>query len=259
MCILRALSVPENKKSIISLVGGGGKTSIMFRLAEELKNLQRKVLITTTTAIFYPGQAQFDRLFLLRDMEDYPNSIQLGDQGGTTVIGNYVTEENKLKGISTLLVDDLYNQGIFDNIIVEADGSKRKPIKAPDSHEPVISSLTTKLVGVIGFDCYLREIGPDWVHRPEILASLTGKRQGDAIDDEVIEKLVLSSEGLFKNCPELAEKILFINKVESSKQLEAAERIGRSILEQSTDITKVVIASLHNDNPIRVIMEREKK
>ena len=41
------------KKDIISFVGAGGKTTMMFKLAEELR-LNNKVLVTTTTKIYVP-------------------------------------------------------------------------------------------------------------------------------------------------------------------------------------------------------------
>ena len=51
---------------VISLVGAGGKTSLMFRLAQELSAEGATVLTTTTTRIFMPGQGQ-SRCVILAD------------------------------------------------------------------------------------------------------------------------------------------------------------------------------------------------
>ena len=256
MDILEAFDLLKRERAVISLVGGGGKTSIMYRLAGELKQLHRKVLVTTTTAIYYPGQSLCDDVFLWEDADEPPGGLHNPVQGSVTAVGNRITEENKLKGIPVDWVDKLYKCGSFDVILVEADGSKGRPIKAPDTHEPVIPSCTSILTGVVGFDCYAERIEPLWVHRPHIFTGVVGKIAGDAIDDEVIVKLALSQNGLFKNCPEEAEKVLFINKVEEDEQIAAAERIGSSVLKQGSDIRKVLIGSILGKNPVRTVMER---
>ncbi|MCF8109113.1 MAG: hypothetical protein K9J81_08985, partial [Desulfohalobiaceae bacterium] len=47
------LLLPE-RSGIISLVGAGGKTSLMFQLAREIAARKQRVLTTTTTRIFSP-------------------------------------------------------------------------------------------------------------------------------------------------------------------------------------------------------------
>ncbi len=61
-CFLQALGIEKN--DVVSIAGAGGKTSLMFRLAEEAKGLGFKVLVTTSTKIFVPDSTQYDRLDL---------------------------------------------------------------------------------------------------------------------------------------------------------------------------------------------------
>ena len=42
-------------KDVISIVGAGGKTTLMFALARELSNKKGMVITTTTTKIFPPS------------------------------------------------------------------------------------------------------------------------------------------------------------------------------------------------------------
>lgn len=240
--------IEKGVKAKISFCGGGGKTSTLFALAKELKSRNLKVLVTTTTSIFYPHE-DYDDIFLLDEFLKLRIDKWQPEAGSVTVLGTYVNDEDKLKGISKEYADELYRNNIFDAILVEADGSKRKPIKAPDAHEPVIPECSTAVVGVIGFDCYGKPIGPEWVHRPHLLAGIAGRIEGDVIDSEVIQKLVLSSEGLFKSCPAHAQKIVFINKVETLEQRNLAEGLGNSILKRSPDIKRVVIGSIQGEFP----------
>ena len=54
---------------VISLVGGGGKTTLMFALAQELASVGEPVLTTTTTKISEPLPSQTPRLLVERDEE----------------------------------------------------------------------------------------------------------------------------------------------------------------------------------------------
>lgn len=250
MRLIEALGIQLKGNMMLSLVGGGGKTTIMFRLAQELRRSHMKVLVTTTTHIYSPDRALYDCFFRWKDIKR--NVIEIPDlgQASISVIAGSLTADMKLEGISRENVDELYKSNIFDCILIEADGAKGRPIKAPDIHEPVIPELTSILVGVIGMDCLGKPIGSEWVHRPHLLAALTGRTEGDVIDEKVIERLALSHDGLFKDCPDNAEKILFMNKADSPGLMLAAERICNTVLKQNQGIRKAVFGSSSGSEPV---------
>lgn len=236
-------------KAMVSLVGAGGKTSAMFKISEELKKRGRRVLVTTTTAIFYPEREQYDHIFMWKSFNESGIPDCNIPQGSVTVIGSCRAEDGKLKGIEPEKLDMIYDSKIFDFILVEADGSKRKPIKAPAAHEPVIPSKTTFVIGIIGFDSYGKPLNHEWVHRPEILSGLCGKAMEERIDEQVFIRLCREREGLFKGSPSGAEKIVVINKVETLYEYNRAGDMGRNILKESRTIDRVVIGSIleHRD------------
>gem|GEM_PF-5985489 len=49
---------------VVSLVGAGGKTSLMFRLAKEFSDAGESVLSTTTTKIMMPDRHQSPQIIL---------------------------------------------------------------------------------------------------------------------------------------------------------------------------------------------------
>ena len=216
---------------MISFVGGGGKTSSIFALANELAGAGRKVLITTTTAMYNPEGIE------------NPN---------IDILGDHVTGEGKLKGISKERADQLFDGKKYDVILVEADGSKGLPIKAPAGYEPVVPSATTVMVGVIGIDCFGKAVDPAFVHRPELFAALTGVPCSGIVEDNAILRLVSSPEGLFKNCPEGAKKVFLINKVMDGASEEIAKRIGGKALETCDNIHGVLIGAVQEKEPIKV-------
>lgn len=235
MKLIEALELNSDSKAMISLAGGGGKTSFIFKLAEELADFRKKVLITTTTAIYNPGEI--------------PNPY-------IEVLGDHVNSEGKLKGISREKADLVYKEGGYDFLLVEADGSRGRPIKAPAEHEPVIPEATDMMVGVIGMDAFGKKICSDHVHRPELLAGLTGAREGDTIDENLILRLVSLAVGLFKGCPAGAGKILLLNKVMDEKTKETAIRIGREVLDKNRDISRVLIGAVKEAEPVTAVIKR---
>ena len=50
---LDLLKLDIEKYPVIAVVGGGGKTSLIYRLNEELQALGKKVIISTTTQMAY--------------------------------------------------------------------------------------------------------------------------------------------------------------------------------------------------------------
>ena len=63
--LIEALEIDVEKEKVITLVGGGGKTTTMFKLAEEISNLSKKTIVTTTTHM------ALDDEFILVDKDGY--------------------------------------------------------------------------------------------------------------------------------------------------------------------------------------------
>lgn len=237
MRLYEALGLALNGNGImISLVGGGGKTSTILTLANELAKEEEKVLITTTTAMYKPKGV------------DNPNIYVLGD---------HLTPEGKLKGITLVKADAIYREGSFDYILVEADGSRGKPIKAPAEHEPVIPFSTGVVIGVIGMDALGEMISSSFVHRPEILAELTDANVDSTVDEELIVKLVSDAMGLFKNSPPDSRKILLLNKAIGTSLEEAALRIGSRVIALCNYVDRVIIGTVLEENPVKKLLLRK--
>lgn len=234
--LYKKLNIDSNKKGILSFVGGGGKTTTIFSLAEELKVLGKKVLISTTTHIFKPDREDFDNIFL-KDLEE--KEIR---SSTITILGEKIVD-GKIKGLDPSSLEAIIKKDLFDFILIEADGARGMPIKAPASYEPVILDSTLKTIGVIGLDALNMPI--DKVsHRKEILSSLLKKDLSDPIEIEDIVKLVLAKDGLFKASK--GEKILLLNKAIDKNKIRKAKLIRKALLEKV--FSSVVIADILTKN-----------
>lgn len=243
MKISEALELKE--REIVSFVGGGGKTSLMFRLAEEIP-LQYRVIITTTTKIFYPPPDKFPLVQLERggllekELSGYFRSRL------RPVVGLRLLENNKLKGILPEQLSLLRNFAEF--ILVEADGSRGLSLKGYLDYEPVIPGSSTVLVVVIGADILGKTLDSKYVHRPEVVSSLTGRKVGSIIDAEMVAELITHPEGVLRGSPLSARVLSFINKVDSLEKMDEGYRLGKLLLGKK--IKKVILGSAIAEDPV---------
>lgn len=242
MTLYEALNIDLNIFELISVVGAGGKTSTMFRLAQELKALGKKVLVTTTTNIAFSETSQADHLILdgLKDIF----FLSRVETGTIACLGSGVlNDKGKVEGIDRELVDEIYQKHLFDYVLVEADGSKRRPIKAPAHYEPVIPRETTRVVGLIGLDALGKSITEDYVHRPNLFCSITGKKMGDIIDRKCLTDLILSGNGLFKDAPRGCRRYVVFNKADHAGLEEEAQMIVHQLRQMKSPVNGLVIAA----------------
>ncbi len=228
--LLDAFDIQQNGHELISLVGAGGKTTTMFALAQALKSLHKRVLVTTTTNIFYPGKDECDGVIV--------NEAPAADlfhalPGGTvTVLGGTVVNKRKLAGVDKGYVEKLHREGLFDCILVECDGSKRKPIKAAAHYEPVVPDNTTKTIGVIGLDAVGQPIDEAHVHRANIFSRVVGRSLGELLDAQAVVELIASPQGLFKGVPETSPRYVLLNKADTGERRDCAEAITEGLLQK---------------------------
>lgn len=246
--LFEQLDISLEKSELISIVGGGGKTTSMFRLGRELSAEGKKVLISTTTAIMKPEQDSYKELILTDDSDFVDFKVLEKLNSGIIVIGSKLIKDNtKLKGIDREVIDEIFKRDIFDYIIVEADGAKRKAIKAPDAHEPVIPILTTMVIGLIGLDVVYKKLYEEHVHRADIFAKITNSKLGDQIDDRVIFELIVSKNGIFKSSPSLSKKVVILNKAETKERNRVADKVRMRVEKSSVHIDKIIIGSMKGD------------
>lgn len=211
-------------------VGGGGKTASLFALAPFYADRGKRVLFTTTTQVRDPRrekeQRRFDRVLLVPPLADpafstipYPpgKEVWLGFEapvpGTITVLASQeLIEDKKLAGLHPSWIPML--KKTYDILLVEADGSRGLPIKAPADYEPVVPPDADAVLGVVGLDCLGRPMDERTVHRPELFGPLTKCLPGQAIELSHIRSLIIHPQGLFKGSPAGALRIILLNKAD---------------------------------------------
>ena len=241
-------------KEVISLVGAGGKTTLMFALAQELSNNKGLVITTTTTKIFPPSSSCKSFLFLSPDEDKIVNfiikdGIKLGH---ITVCSRILANSGKLKGVNPEFVLKLKKLRPINSIIVEANGADRKPLKAPNPEfEPVIPQSSTLVMPVIGIDALGCRLSEENVFRSEIASKLTGLPLGENVSADTIVNLILHPSGMIRGSPDQARIIPFINKIDLCADLSEARDLASKILEASHPrIDRVVLGQAQFKPPV---------
>ena len=221
---------------IVSIVGGGGKSSLLFALA---RGLAGRVVMTTTTRIFAAQMSLAPEVCRLDD----PGWRQRLDAFSSSVLVVGGVEGEHALGVPRELPAEMLARPGVDWVVIEADGSRMRPVKAPAAHEPVVPEETGLLVPVAGIDALSGPIG-EVAHRPERVGAITGLAPHETLTPEALATLLTSREGGLKDLPGSARAVVLLNKVESPAQRDAAREVARCVLRESP-VERVAIGALH--------------
>ncbi len=223
-----ALAVP---RGITSIVGGGGKTTLLLRLARELRETGARVVVTTSTHIFPP-----EGIPTLTDGTLAEVSALL-DQEGLVCLGTPV-EKGKL-ATPKLAFAELTK--IADYVLIEADGAKGLPLKAPAEHEPLIPAETSLVVAVAGLDGLGKPIA-ETVFRPALYAALLGTDEQHTLTSGDLARVLTHPLGQRKGVLPGMRFCVVLNKADSEADKRAALQVAFNLDQNLAE--RVVIASL---------------
>jgi len=189
---------------VTAVIGGGGKTTLLRVLGKELAQ-EHRVLLCTTTKMF-----PFPDVPCAHSKEEIET---LRQQYSLLCAGQPVPDTGKLTA-PEVPMDWLAER--FDYVLVEADGSAQRPMKAHAPHEPVIPAESNQVICVVGAVGFGRPI-TEAAHRPERYAELAGVPLEALVTPEAAAQVLLTEK--------LHDRV-FVNQVESLGTRCAAERLA---------------------------------
>lgn len=250
MTLLDAFQI--EKGEVVSLVGGGGKTSTMFAIGKEAVKAGLKVVLTTTTRIYAPDRDSGVSVVLEADSGKLLTGIKNCFKACPLVVaGAGLTPEHKIAGIDEKIVHSILLAGA-DMVVVEADGAARKPFKAPREGEPVLPGRSSLIIPVVGIDCLNKPLTREYIHRPEVVSLLMGVDLGEKVTPPLVAGVLLHPRGYRKNIPHCCRWVPFINKVESAEELKDARELALLLGRGGTE--RVVIGAARELVPVREVI-----
>jgi len=216
----------------------------MFTLAGELRILHRRVITTTTTKIVPPSSEESPRL-LLGGPEVFPSIEEDLIHYGQVTWAAGRSAENKLLGGSLPDLSHLWARGWADYLIVEADGSARRPIKAPNQNEPVVPLESTCFISVFGLSALGQPLHSNWAFRSEIISRLTGIHPGTPLTAEGLANLATHPLGGLKGRGPGMRAVVFLNQWDSQPDDYPLRHLAESILSKGQgQIERVLVGQL---------------
>ena len=136
----------------------------------------------------------------------------------------------KLQG----LTEDIYARlsspaGPFSLLLLEADGSRMRPLKGWKSHEPVIPVWATNSIGVIPVRQVGKALNAEDVHRQKEFCALTGARMGKILTAEHLAAAISGPKGMFARAR--GRLTLLFSQVEDAAALNQAREVLQALPE----------------------------
>lgn len=229
--LFAALRMKETIQEVVSVTGGGGKTTLIRRLQQEYMQRGIPHAVSTTTHMHYVRNVAF------LEKEDLERLLAVEKKEHTVWMGKPVSEI-KMKGFSSDFLETVKETGLW--LLLEADGAKGLPVKAPAEHEPVIPPFSTRVIQVYGLDGIGHSIG-EKCFRPQYVADILGKTTRDLLTPVDIARLAISPRGGRKSVDAEMRYQVVLNKADDEKRQQLAVQIADELAE--CGITDVVMTS----------------
>jgi probable selenium-dependent hydroxylase accessory protein YqeC len=233
---------------VVAFVGAGGKSSTILAVADELAEAGITFLTAPTTKMLVSEAERLGSLVTSEDAGELRTKAEsaLSDGASGVVVGSSLLSKNRVGGVEPAAIPSL--APLADVVLIEADGSRRRPLKGTATHEPVLPDAATLVVAVGNIRAFGAPVTEENVHRPELFSELTGIGAGQSITARAFARAL--AEGSLGNTPEGARTAALITGVQPGKTMADASVVTRELWR--FDVKKVVLTSLPDESPPRV-------
>jgi molybdenum cofactor cytidylyltransferase len=218
----------------LAVVGAGGKTTLLFRLAKEMKS---PVIVSTSTHLSLDQAGLADHHHIIRSTQQIQEIFQQ-ELGGVNLFTGEIIEQNRLASLPPGGLDQLAQAAGRASLplLIEADGARNYPMKAPAEHEPAIPAWANHVVVVAGLSGLGKTIQSFSIHRPERFAELAEVKMGDLVTPEALTRVLLAPQGGLKNIPPGARRTVLFNQADDDSRQAAAGHMAESLLAGYDDV-----------------------
>ena len=217
------------KKHVISFVGAGGKTSLLYEIAAWCCEQGYRTLVTTTTHMYRPPDDL--RAYDLFDLE------RLWFQGKIAVLGE-AASDGKIKAPEHKKLKNWCR--LADMVLIEADGAKRMPCKVPKESEPVLLPESDIVVGVMGMDSLGRPL-QEVCFRADKAMELLQVDENHILTQDDLAKILLSEHGTRKMVGSREYNIV-LNQCDTSVRIQQGAQVARLLYERN--IRRVILSGM---------------
>jgi probable selenium-dependent hydroxylase accessory protein YqeC len=220
----------------------------MFAAAQALAAEGRSVLTTTSTRILYPEFAQSECVVLGSDTASLVERLRVAFTTHRHVTAASPDPEGARKagGLPIGVIDALVDARVAGHVLVEADGSAGRTLKAHADHEPVVSPRADLVIVVIGVDCLGAPMDDAHVHRAALLRERLGRPEEAIVTAEDVAGIVLRHDGYLARVSPVAEVIVFVNQVAGLASWDKAHQLTAELrrMDSGRRFARVIIGDV---------------
>jgi molybdenum cofactor cytidylyltransferase len=245
MKLSEAMRLSGSAAQAIALVGAGGKTTALFQLARELA----PVLVSTTTHLGAWQVPAADRHIIWQENEAAPRELEARPEAGIILVTGAL-EGERYQGLGPAQAEKLHElaKKWGRSLLIEADGARRKTLKAPAEHEPVIPNFVDCVLVVAGLAGLNMPLTDETVHRAkrfrELAAPFLDEKTGTSINGEMLTAMLAHPQGGLKNIPTRARRLALLNQADTPALQAQAGKIASGLL---AVYDAVVVSSLQKE------------
>jgi molybdenum cofactor cytidylyltransferase len=235
---------------VVSLVGAGGKTSTLIALGHELAEAGLRVVATTTTRI---GVDQLDLMPYATLLDEGLGHLSLALGENRFVFLYSQVRGSKVIGVDVDYISRLLDSVDSDVLLIEADGSRGLPLKAPKAHEPVIPHETTLAIPVASLAVLGQPLDDEHVYNVEAIEERYGFGIGNRIKSPWVAQVLRDEELGLKGIPARARVCALLNQTPPTGYLRARGRMIAQFMLRSHRIQSVALGSVRAADPIHEV------
>jgi molybdenum cofactor cytidylyltransferase len=229
----------------IAFIGAGGKTTAMFQLARSLSGADGTLPVSVTaTTHLGAWQVEFADEHIITHTVAAVGDLAHGWKGVMLVTG-------ALEGKRTRPIDDDALSRLYEfcghhsiPLLIESDGSRQKPLKAPADHEPPLPAFVDLAVQVAGLSGLGKPVDAEHVHRAELFSTIAGLNLGETITPDALIRVLTHEAGGLKNIPPTARRVALLNQADTPEQQAIAKALAPALLKH---YHSVVVSSLEQE------------
>lgn len=254
-----ATALGLGSQELISFVGAGGKKTAMHRLVDEACTRNLTIGYTTTAHMPPPSLP-----LVVTDADELIETLRSGfsldpDSGNYALsfarewVMNPERVDEKVSGFDPGVIDNVFQTGQFEWLVVKADGARMRELKAPseNENEPPLPKASTCVVPVASVRAVGSPLSSDQVHRVKHVASLV-LEPGATITPEAVGTVLAHPDGGCKNVPPDVPVIPLVNKADTHELRETGRRVIETAIERNERIDRGLVTSLRQGD-IKII------
>lgn len=239
---------------LVAVAGAGGKKSTLYALARAFPGR----LAVTASVNCPPPPPDAGLRLVVAESAALPAQVRAVAPAHSRVFFAAPGKRaDLLGGVAPATIAEIHAAGLFDLVLVKADGARRRLIKAPGAGEPVYPPGTTRVLYLVSAHALGRRADSGVAHRLEELTAVTGVAAGGVLAPEHLVRLLSSEAGALKGLAPATPLVAVLNRVDTAERYRQARAVAARTLAASDRVGAVVLARMGEEPPLLEVVARD--